>query len=265
MAKKEAYTDRWVNRQLDDCKIEYDVQGSSIKEIDEALKTASKRLTGKHGSPECVFLVKDFVVVIENKPIVSLHEKLTETGIISLEQKDIAGYAVNGAYFYAKHIAKNSSFKKIFAIGVSGDEKHHKITPLYVDDREGYKKLPDVESFISFSVDNIEEYYTRYVLNEKTDVEKTTEEILKDAADLHEYLRTYGSLKDQDKPLVVSGILLALDDKFFKVDDLLGDGTTTDGQLIYEAIKRRLKVSNVGPDAKRDKLMSEFAIIRRRI
>ena len=262
MAKKEAYTDRWVNRQLDDCKIEYDVQGSSIKEIDEALKTASKRLTGKHGSPECVFLVKDFVVVIENKPIVSLHEKLTETGIISLEQKDIAGYAVNGAYFYAKHIAKNSSFKKIFAIGVSGDEKHHKITPLYVDDREGYKKLPDVESFISFSVDNIEEYYTRYVLNEKTDVEKTTEEILKDAADLHEYLRTYGSLKDQDKPLVVSGILLALDDKFFKVDDLLGDGTTTDGQLIYEAIKRRLKVSNVGPDAKRDKLMSEFAIIR---
>ena len=63
---------------------------------------------------------------------------------------------------------------------------------------------------------NIEEYYTRYVLAEKTDVEKTTEEILKDAAELHEYLRTYGSLKDQDKPLVVSGILLALDDKFFK-------------------------------------------------
>ena len=31
---------------------------------------------------------------------------------------------------------------------------------------------------------------------------------------------------------------------------------------IYEAIKRRLKASNVGPDAKRDKLMSEFAIIR---
>ena len=97
---------------------------------------------------------------------------------------------------------------------------------------------------------NIDEYYTRYVLAEKTDVEKTTEEILKDAAELHEYLRTYGSLKDQDKPLVVSGILLALDDKFFKPDDLLGDETTTDGQLIYDAIKRRLKASNIGPDAR---------------
>lgn len=95
-----------------------------------------------------------------------------------------------------------------------------------------------------------------------TDVEKTTEEILKDAAKLHEDLRTYGSLKDQDKPLVVSGILLALDDKFFKVEDLLGDNTITDGQLIYSAIERRLKASNVGPDVKRDKLMSEFAIIK---
>ncbi len=262
MAKKEIKTDLWVARQLDDLSIEYDAQGSNVKEINDVLKSASKRGTGKAGYPEYVFVVKDFVVVIEDKPSISKHEKLTDAGILSLEQKDIIDFAINGAYFYAKHIAQNSSFRKVFAVGVSGDEKHHRITPLYVDDREGYKKLPDVESFTSFSIENVDEYYTRYVLNEKTDVEKTTEEILKDAADLHEYLRTYGSLKDQDKPLVVSGILLALDDKFFKVDDLLGDESTNDGQLIYEAIKRRLKASNVGPDAKRDKLMSEFAIIR---
>ena len=213
MAKKEIKTDLWVARQLDDCLIEYDAQGSNVKEIDDVLKSASKRGTGKAGYPEYVFVIQDFVVVIEDKPSLSKHEKLTEAGVISLEQKDIIDYAVNGAYFYAKHIAQNSSFQKVFAVGVSGDDKHHKITPLYVDDRDGYKKLPDVESFTSFTVENIYEYYTRYVLNEKTDIEKTTEEILKDAADLHEYLRTYGSLKDQDKPLVVSGILLALDDR----------------------------------------------------
>lgn len=262
MAKKEAKTDLWVARQLDDSKIKYDAQGSDVKEINDALQSASKRGTGNAGYPEYVAVVKDFVIVIEDKADLAKHQKLTDTGILSTDQKDIADYAVNGAYFYAKHIAQNSSFHKIFAIGVSGDEKHHKITPLYVDDREGYKQLPDIESFTSFTASNIDEYYTRYVLAEKTDVEKTTEEILKDAAELHEYLRTYGSLKDQDKPLVVSGILLALDDKFFKPDDLLGDETTTDGQLIYDAIKRRLKASNVGPDAKRDKLMSEFSIIR---
>lgn len=262
MAKKEAKTDLWVARQLDDSKIKYDAQGSDVKEINDALQSASKRGTGNAGYPEYVAVVKDFVIVIEDKADLAKHQKLTDTGILSTDQKDIADYAVNGAYFYAKHIAESSGFHKIFAIGVSGDEKHHKITPLYVDDRDGYKQLPDIESFTSFTTANIDEYYTRYVLAEKTDVEKTTEEILKDAAELHEYLRTYGSLKDQDKPLVVSGILLALDDKFFKPDDLLGDETTTDGQLIYDAIKRRLKASNIGPDAKRDKLMSEFSIIR---
>ena len=262
MAKKEVKIDLWVARQLDSCNIDYDAQGSDVKEINEALQTASKRGTGNAGYPEYVAVIKDFVIVIEDKADLSKHEKLTDKGIISTRQKDVADYAVNGAYFYSKHIAQNSAFRKVFAIGVSGDEKHHIITPLYVDDREGYKRLPDIESFASFTKDNIEEYYTRYVLNEKTDIEKTTEEILKDAATLHEYLRTYGSIKDQDKALVVSGILLALDDKFFSIDNLKGDETTTDGQLICEAIKRRLKASNVGPDAKRDKLMSEFAIIQ---
>lgn len=116
-----------------------------------------------------------------------------------------------------------------------------------------------------FNRQNIHEYYVRNVLKEETPEEKTTSQILKDAAELHEYLRTYGSLKDQDKPLVVSGILLALDEissGSFSIDALTGDDIDTDGDKIYEAIKKRMKRSNVGPDAKRDKLMSEFAIIR---
>lgn len=137
MAKKEVKTDLWVARQLDDSKIKYDAQGSDVKEINDALQSASKRGTGNAGYPEYVAVVKDFVIVIEDKADLAKHQKLTSTGILSVDQKDIADYAVNGAYFYAKHIAQNSSFHKIFAIGVSGDEKHHRITPLYVDDRDG--------------------------------------------------------------------------------------------------------------------------------
>ena len=65
---------------------------------------------------------------------------------------------------------------------------------MYVDDREGYIELEDIESFTIFNSLIIYEYYLRNVLKEKTDVEKTTEQILKDASILHEYLRTYGSL-----------------------------------------------------------------------
>lgn len=265
MARKEIKTDLWVASQLSECKISFTAQGSNVKEISEALSTASKRGTGKAGYPEYVAVVNDFVIVIEDKANIEKHEKLTDKALIETTSKAITDYAVNGAYFYAKHIAQNSTFKKVFAIGVSGDEKHHKITPLYVDDRESYIKLENIESFTMFNSKNIYEYYLRNVLKEKTDIEKTTEDILKDAANLHEYLRTYGSLKDQDKPLVVSGILLALDEissGSFSISSLTGDDIETDGDKIYNAIQKRLKRSNVGPDAKRDKLMSEFSIIK---
>ena len=265
MAKKEVRTDLWVASQLEECRIPFSPQGSDVKEIDEALSSASKRGTGKTGYPEYVSVVSDFVLVIEDKADTDRHCKLTNSGIIDTGTKAVTDYAVNGAYFYAKHIAQNSTFKKVFAIGVSGDAKHHKITPVYVDDRESYMILEPIESFTMFSHKNIYEYYLRNVLKEETPEEKTTEQILKDAAELHEYLRTYGSLKDQDKPLVVSGILLALDEiksGSFSIDSLTGDSMQTDGDKIYEAIRTRLKRSNVGPDAKRDKLMSEFSIIR---
>ena len=267
MAKKEVKTDLWVAAQLDECNIQFDAQGSNVKELDEALKTASKRGTGNAGYPEYVAVIDDFVLVVEDKADLDKHVKLTDDGVIDMSVKAVTEYAVNGAYFYAKHIAQNSTFKKVFSVGVSGDGKHHKITPLYVDDREGYKQLEDLETFVGFSPENIQEYYTRYVLEELTDVEKTTEQILKDAAELHEYLRTYGTLKDQDKPLVVAGILLALDEiksGGFSIKSLTGDQLqgNRDGDKLMNAIKNRLTRSNVGPEAKKDKLLSEFAILQ---
>lgn len=267
MAKEEVKTDLWVASQLKDCNIKFDAQGSHIKEIDEALRTASKKGTGKAGYPEYVAVIDDFVLVIEDKFSIDRQEKLTDQKVLAMDVKSITDYAVNGAYYYGKHITQHSSFKKVFAVGVSGDEKHHVISPLWLDDRDGYKKLPDIESFVSFSPQNIREYYTRYVLEEPTDVEKTTTQILKDAAELHEYLRTYGTLKDQDKPLVVAGILLALDEieyHGFDINSLTGDQTQgmRDGDKLMHAIKGRLTRSNVGPDAKRDKLLVEFSVLQ---
>lgn len=264
MAKKEARTDLWVYDLLKDAEIELDPQGSSIKEIDDALKTASKKGTGHVGFPEYVGVVKDFIIVIEDKPKTDKHKLLNGT-VISLEQSAVVDYAVNGALYYAKHLARNTTYKKVIAIGVSGDKKKHKISPLYVDDTEYYRELPDVESFISFNEKNIDEYYTKEVLKEDTNTEKELAEILRDAAELHEDLRNYGNLKDIDKPLVVSGILLALNEiekKSFSIDNLVGDTVETDGQKIYKAIESNLKRVNVQPQVKLDKILSQFAIIR---
>lgn len=69
MAKKEKSTDFWVYDLLKHAEIsdKFSVQGSSILEIDNALKTASKSKTGNVGMPEFVGVVKDFLIVIEDK------------------------------------------------------------------------------------------------------------------------------------------------------------------------------------------------------
>lgn len=267
MARSEIKTDFWVKKLLDDAKIELSPQGGGILELDSALKSASKSLSGNAGYPDFVGVVKDFVLVIEDKAQIDKHIKFDEKNRIDLENPlAIQKYAVNGALWYAKHLAKHTSYKKFIAIAVSGDEKRHKITPYFVNER-GFvtQDLGDIEDFINFNENNIDEFYIKEILKEQTDKEKTTQEIIKDASILHEDLRNYGSLTDQAKPLVVSGILLALEEikyKNFDLNSLNGDSLKTDGSKIYEAIKDNLNRANVKPDVKKDKLLSQFSLIK---
>lgn len=263
--KKEASTDLWISKLLDKANITYDPQGSSIQEIDTALKTASKNGKGNVGFPDFVAVVKDFIIVIEDKADISMHQNRDNENVILMDESSCINYAVNGAIWYAKHLAKNTSYKKVIAIGVSGNEKNHKITPIYCDETPTYIVLEDVESFISFNEKNIETYYIKEILNEETNEEKETAEILKDAASLHQDLYVYGKLQTQDKPLVVSGILLALrgiEQHYFRIEDLIGDKRKTDGMRIYEAIKDVLDASDISPQSKKDKLLSQFSVIK---
>jgi type I restriction-modification system methyltransferase subunit len=267
MAKKEVNTDLWVYDLLKEANIasKFSAQGSSIKEVNEALQTASKRGTGKAGFPEYVGVVKDFLIVIEDKADTVKHLKVNEKEIISEDVTSVCDYAVNGALFYGKHLSKNTSYKKIIALGISGNEKINKITPVYINDRGDYTVLDDIETLISFSEENIDEYYVKEILKESTDVEKETAEILKEASILHEDLRNYGNLEEKNKPLVVSGILLALreiEHRNFSIDNLNGDSFKTDGQKIYGAIESNLNRANVSPQVKKDKLLSQFSIIK---
>lgn len=118
---KQSETNRWVDRLLHDADIDLYAEKCQIKEIDDALKTASK--TGKNsvGRPDYVGVVAGFVIVIENKADIARHEKLSKDNDISFESSDVKNYAVNGAIHYAKHVINNSTYKKVIAFGVSGD------------------------------------------------------------------------------------------------------------------------------------------------
>lgn len=209
----EKKTDIFISRLLENAEIQYTPNGSDIKEIQDALKTASKKGTGKIGFPEFVAISNDFILVIENKSDTEKQVLYQDDAqqILSSDKKAITDYAENGALHYAKEIINKTNFKKIFAFGCSGDEKHHIIRPLFVDE-SGCKLLEKIENFENFKEDKIEQFYREQVLGETPKKILETEELIKKASELHEALRNYGQLGDKEKPLVVSAILLALAD-----------------------------------------------------
>lgn len=112
MAKKEVLTDFWVYELLKEANIDLHPQGSNIKEIDEALKTASKVGTGKVGFPEYCGVVKDFLLVIENKADVSFHIKRNDKDLVCDQIGNVRNNAVNRALFYGLHLSKNTTYKE---------------------------------------------------------------------------------------------------------------------------------------------------------
>jgi len=260
----EKVTDIFISKLLDKSNIKHHPNGSNIKEVEDALKTASKRGTGNTGFPEFTAKVKDFLLVIEDKAETKMNELYLDESSTTLDMSTdaIVKYAVNGALFYSKIINEKTNFKKIFAFGCSGDEKKHKIQPIFLKNHEEYEILPEVENFENFSEENIEKYYRERILKETPDEILEINELKKKSEELHEYLRNYGQLRETENPIVVSAILLALDEKL-NLDDLNGERLLNkkDGVKIYELVKSKLYRLDV-PEDKRDKILNEFSIIK---
>src|SRR5699024_10775841 len=71
--------------------------------------------------------------------------------------------------------------------------------------------------------------------------------------------------QEKDKPLIVSGILLALRESeygSFHIDSLTNDKYYSDGEKIFEAIDKNLGRSRITPETKKDKLLAQFNLIK---
>jgi type I restriction enzyme M protein len=261
----EKILDFHIGKLLDQAQIDYTPNASNIKEIKDALKTASKKGTGRAGFPEFTAKSSEFIIVIEDKADLNKQANYIDENETELDTgtKSITDYAENGALHYANEIIAKTSFKKVFAFGCSGDEKHHIIRPLFVD-KDGYKTLQPVENFENFSTENIDKYYREQVLGEIPPEAVELETILKKSAELHESLRNYGQLGDSEKPLVVSAILLALRENSNIADTLNGDAVKTDGQRIYDALSTHMTRVDVKPEMKKEQVLSQFNIIKDR-
>lgn len=222
----------------------------------------SKRGTGKKGFPEYLAISGDFVIVIEDKAKVEDQANyLKDNETLLMDTSSITKYAENGALHYALSIIQNTNFKKVIAFGCSGtDEKRIVIRPIYVSPT-GYKILSKVKDFSQFSTENIERYYNEIICGNESIERVELKTILSRAKKLHEDLRNYGQLGDSEKPLVVSAILLALEEKDFSTEILTGDNVKTDGQKIFDAMSAHMDRVKVEPEVKKQRVIDQFRLI----
>ncbi len=263
----ELQTDIDVATKLSEVGIKYTAHESSITEINNALKTASKNGTHSQGFPEYVAQSNNYILVIEDKKEPEKQGKYVDSSNESLlmDKSSIKDFAENGAVHYALHIVNNTSFKNVFAIGCSDVGEKLIIRPIYVTPTQ-VKLLPRIKDFSCFTTDKIKRYYNEVVLGNKPVEQVELEDILHRAGKLHEDLRNYGQLADTEKPLIVSGILLALRNKDFDTEELMGkqsDGFT-DGEKIYKAIAAYMEEVQVQPQVKKERVLNQFSLIKDR-
>ena len=228
-------------------KIIVEEQSSDVAIINSALKSASKNKTGSKGFPEFLISFKEdtsLIVVVECKAETSFHKSdevaIDKNMIVNDSNKastSIGRYAVDGVIHYMKHLNKNLN---VIGIAVSGETKKElKIdTFLLLKGEKAIKNLDlqnfqDVESYIDILHEDDEKI--------KLDVA----ELKKYSRDLNNKLRNVFSFEENERPLVVSGILLALTNKSFCNSYGLKTAPKQVATLLVETIIEILENDNI--------------------
>lgn len=225
--------------------IRVEEQKSEVLSIKKLLRGSSKTGKGGIGAPEFIITNDDdadFVVIIECKANVRHHE--------SASREDPVVYAVDGALHYAKSMSKDYN---AIAIAISGQTTSElKIsTFLHPKGASNYKDLTTASGA------TITEFlpWTDYIKHATFDpsIQKLRhDELMAFSRQLHDFMRDHAKLTESEKPLLVSGTLIALRNEPFvksfdayKPEQLQKQWLTVIKEEIDKALLPRAKINNM--------------------
>lgn len=226
--------------------INIEEQNSSIPKISKLLRTASKSGPGA-GFPEFIISFpppySDLVIVVECKADIKKHES---------KKRDIyKDYSVDGALLYSSYLSRNLD---VISIAVSGiGESNLKISNFL--QLKGESQANELSSKDLLSVDD---YLKLYLFDPKKE-KQNYNTILKFASELNEKLRTI-DLSESHRPLLVSGILIALEDGVF-INSYTKEERPSDlAKLLINSIEKVLDKQNI-QGFKKDNMRQSYGFI----
>lgn len=258
--KNERITEGILRKYLEKAGISADVgflveeQKSANPRIEKLLKSASKSGDGA-GKPEFIITKNgdnDFLIIIECKADTKYHASA------SLDQyKD---YAVDGALLYASHLAREYD---VIAIGASGQSEKELLVSTYLHP----KGAPTASVLSDENGAPIAQIFSwdRYIARATFDPARAAArhaDLMKFSRELHNYMRDYAKITEAQKPLLVSGVLIALTDKGFEKAYSSYEGSEL-GQKTFRAIQDGINKAQLGEnqEAKKRAVINAFSFI----
>lgn len=227
-------------------------QKSEIAKVKSLLSKASKNAKGNAGYPEFIISnQKDtaFLIVFECKPDVKKHE--------SPDRSKPVEFAVDGVLHYARHLSKNYT---VVAVAVSGTTASSlKVSNFLVP--AGTMEVKEIVNEAGIEVTNIIPFDDYYRLSSfDPDVaKKRHSDLLSFSRELHELIWTKAKVSEEDKPLLVSGTLIALmNATFIKTFSALPSDELQDAW--QEAIKKELDKADM-PQGKKGTMLQPYSTI----
>lgn len=200
-------------------------QTSVISAIQKALSAASKAGGGGKGAPEFIVThpsTPDFVMIVECKALVSDHSSSTVAidllgGPIDEStdnyKKRVCRYAVDGALHYAKHLSKSFN---VISVGLSGQNLSEMKVSTYLHTRNGEKpkRLVSKGGAVLDSILPWADYIEHATFDPATQAVRQSD-LMAFSRELHDFMRSDVKASESEKPLFVSGTLIALRNKIF--------------------------------------------------
>ncbi len=232
--------------------ISVEEQKSEIARIKTLLSKASKNEKGNKGYPEFIISnTKDtnFLIVFECKPDAKKHE--------SHNRDKTVNFAVDGVLHYAKHLSKQYT---VLAVAVSGTTKSAlKISNFLCPcGSTSYKNLVNESGVIVDTLISFDDYYRLASFDPEVEKKRHTD-LLAFSRELHELIWAKAKVSEEDKPLLVSGTLIALmNDAFMKTFSSLSPEDIQDAWM--GAIKKELDKADI-PQGKKDTMLQPYSNI----
>ncbi len=221
LLRQHGYYDKRDNIQVEE-------QKSSIESIRRALVAASKSGGGGGGSPEFIVTKpdnpdqgRDFVLIVECKADVRDHASPTTSIMLGPppdespedRAKRVMRFAVDGALHYAQHLAKEHN---VIAVAVSGQttKEIHISTYLHTRGATLAKLLMTkggtyITEIIPWSD------YIDHAIYDPAVQEVRQNDLFAFSRELHDFMRDDVKASESEKPLFVSGSLIALRNPIF--------------------------------------------------